>query len=278
MKRTINIKEKKLDVLSPIVMGILNVTPDSFSDGGKYVFADDAVRRANQMAKEGASIIDIGGYSSRPGAKDVSEQEEMDRVIPIIERITQEMDIPISVDTFRSHVADESIKAGASIVNDISAGGDDVNMIPTVAKHNVPFIAMHKQGHPSDMQINPQYSNVLEEVYSHLKQVIDKCKSAGIEDVIIDPGFGFGKSVSHNYMLLGHLSEFKSLNVPILIGISRKSMIYKSLDIDVKDALNGTTFLHAFSLKNGANILRVHDVKEAVECTELYKLIIENLL
>lgn len=278
MKRTINIKEKKLDVSSPIVMGILNITPDSFSDGGKYVFADDAVRRANQMVKERASIIDIGGYSSRPGAKDVSEQEEMDRVVPIIERITQELDIPISVDTFRSQVADESIKAGASIVNDISAGSDDVNMIPTVAKHNVPFIAMHKQGHPSDMQINPQYSNVLEEVYSHLKQVIDKCKSAGIEDVIIDPGFGFGKSVSHNYMLLGHLIEFKSLNVPILIGISRKSMIYKSLDIDVKDALNGTTFLHAFSLKNGANILRVHDVKEAVECTELYKLIIENLL
>lgn len=278
MKRIINIKEKKMDVSSPIVMGILNVTPDSFSDGGKYVFADDAVRRAVQMFKEGASIIDIGGYSSRPGAKDVSEQEEMDRVIPIIERITQEMDIPISVDTFRSHVADESIKAGASIVNDISAGSDDVNMIPTVAKHNVPFIAMHKQGQPSDMQINPKYSNVLEEVHSYLKQVIDKCKSAGIEDVIIDPGFGFGKSVSHNYMLLSHLSEFKSLNVPILIGISRKSMIYKSLNIDVKDTLNGTTFLHAFSLKNGANILRVHDVKEAVECTELYKLIIENFL
>ena len=278
MKRTINIKEKKLDVSSPIVMGILNVTPDSFSDGGKYVFADDAVRRAVQMVKEGASIIDIGGYSSRPGAKDVPEQEEMDRVIPIIERIIQEMDVPISVDTFRSHVADESIKVGASIVNDISAGSEDVNMIPTVAKHNLPFIAMHKQGQPSDMQINPQYSNVLEEVHSYLKQVIDKCKSAGIEDVIIDPGFGFGKSISHNYMLLSHLSEFRSLNVPILIGISRKSMIYKSLNIDVKDALNGTTFLHAFSLNNGANILRVHDVKEAVECTELYKLIIENFL
>ena len=278
MKRTINIKEKKLDVSSPIVMGILNVTPDSFSDGGKYVFADDAVRRAVQMVKEGASIIDIGGYSSRPGAKDVSEQEEMDRVIPIIERITQEMDVPISVDTFRSHVADESIKVGASIVNDISAGSEDVNMIPTVAKHNLPFIAMHKQGQPSDMQINPQYSNVLEEVHSYLKQVIDKCKSAGIEDVTIDPGFGFGKSISHNYMLLSHLSEFRSLNVPILIGISRKSMIYKSLNIDVKDALNGTAFLHAYSLKNGANILRVHDVKEAVECTELYKLIIENFL
>ncbi|MCH1472580.1 MAG: dihydropteroate synthase [Bacteroidia bacterium] len=278
MKRTINLKEKKLDVLSPIVMGILNVTPDSFSDGGKYVFADDAVRRAVQMVKEGASIIDIGGYSSRPGAKDVSEQEEMDRVIPIIERITQEMDVPISVDTFRSHVADESIKVGASIVNDISAGSDDVNMIPTVAKHNVPFIAMHKQGQPSNMQNNPQYSNVLEEVHSYLKQVIDRCKSAGIEDVIIDPGFGFGKSISHNYMLLSHLSEFRSLNVPILIGISRKSMIYKSLNIDVKDALNGTTFLHAFSLNNGANILRVHDVKEAVECTELYKLICKNLL
>ena len=175
-------------------------------------------------------------------------------------------------------MADESIKIGASIVNDISAGSDDINMIHTVAKHNVPFIAMHKQGKPSNMQNNPQYSNVLEEVYSYLKHVIDKCKSAGIEDVIIDPGFGFGKLVTHNYMLLSQLSELKSLNVPILIGVSRKSMIYKSLNIDVKDALNGTTFLHAFSLKNGANILRVHDVKEAVECTELYKLLCENLL
>jgi len=270
MKRTINIKEKKLDVSSPIVMGIINVTPDSFSDGGKYVFADDAVRRAVQMFREGARIIDIGGYSSRPGAKDVSEQEEMDRVIPIIERITQEMDIPISVDTFRSHVADESIKFGASIVNDISAGSDDVNMIPTVAKHNVPFIAMHKQGQPSNMHINPQYSNVLEEVYSYLKQVIYKCKSAGIEDVIVDPGFGFGKTTTHNFKLLNHLNEFKSLNVPLLIGVSRKSMIYKTLGITVQDALNGTTFLHAFSLNKGANILRVHDVKEAVECLRLF--------
>ena len=270
MKRTINLKEKKLDVLSPIVMGILNVTPDSFSDGGKYIHTDDAVHKAIKMIDEGASIIDIGGYSSRPGAKNISEDEELDRVIPVVERLSQETDIPISIDTFRSRVADESIKVGASIINDISAGSDDVNMIPTVAKHNVPFIAMHKQGQPSNMQNNPQYSNVLEEVHSYLKQVIDRCKSAGIEDVIIDPGFGFGKSISHNYMLLSHLSEFKSLNVPLLIGVSRKSMIYKTLGITVQDALNGTTFLHAFSLNNGANILRVHDVKEAVECVRLF--------
>ena len=277
MKRTINIKGTILDVSSPIVMGILNITPDSFSDGGRYVSPDDAIKRAKQMDDEGASIIDIGGYSSRPNAEDVSEQEEMDRVIPIIEKLSQETDRPLSIDTFRSRVADESIRAGASLVNDISAGSDDVNMISTVAKHNVPFIAMHKQGQPSDMQNNPQYSNVLEEVYSYLKHVIDKCKSAGIEDVIIDPGFGFGKSSTHNYQLLNQLDRFKSLDVPIMIGISRKSMIYKSLNIDVKDALNGTTFLHAFSLNNGANILRVHDVKEAMECVRLFGIINENV-
>lgn len=266
-----------MDVSSPIVMGILNITPDSFSDGGRYVSPDDAIKRAKQMDDEGASIIDIGGYSSRPNAEDVSEQEEMDRVIPIIEKLSQETDRPLSIDTFRSRVADESIKAGASLVNDISAGSDDVNMISTVAKHNVPFIAMHKQGQPSDMQNNPQYSNVLEEVYSYLKHVIDKCKSSGIDDVFIDPGFGFGKSLTHNYQLLNQLHRFKSLDVPIMIGISRKSMIYKSLNIDVKDALNGTTFLHAFSLNNGANILRVHDVKEAMECVRLFGIINENV-
>ena len=266
-----------MDVSSPIVMGILNITPDSFSDGGRYVSPDDAIKRAKQMDDEGASIIDIGGYSSRPNAEDVSEQEEMDRVIPIIEKLSQETDRPLSIDTFRSRVADESIRAGASLVNDISAGSDDVNMISTVAKHNVPFIAMHKQGQPSDMQNNPQYSNVLEEVYSYLKHVIDKCKSAGIEDVIIDPGFGFGKSLTHNYQLLNQLDRFKSLDVPIMVGISRKSMIYKTLGVDVKGALNGTTFLHAFSLNNGTNILRVHDVKEAMECVRLFDIINENV-
>lgn len=277
MKRTINIKGTILDVSSPIVMGILNITPDSFSDGGRYVSPDDAIKRAKQMDDEGASIIDIGGYSSRPNAADVSEQEEMDRVIPIIEKLLQETDRPLSVDTFRSRVADESIRAGASLVNDISAGSDDANMISTVAEHNVPFIAMHKQGKPSNMQNNPQYSNVLEEVYSYLKHVIDKCKSAGIEDVIIDPGFGFGKSLTHNYQLLNQLDRFKSLDVPIMVGISRKSMIYKTLGVDVEDALNGTTFLHAFSLNNGTNILRVHDVKEAMECVRLFDIINENV-
>ena len=251
-------------------MGILNITPDSFSDGGRYVSPDDAIKRAKQMDDEGASIIDIGGYSSRPNAEDVSEQEEMDRVIPIIEKLSQETDRPLSIDTFRSRVADESIKVGASIINDISAGSDDINMIPTVARHKVPFIAMHKQGKPSIMQDNPNYSDVLKEVYSYLEDVIHKCRSAGIEDVIVDPGFGFGKTATHNYKLLNHLNEFKSLNVPLLIGVSRKSMIYKTLGITVQDALNGTTFLHAFSLNNGANILRVHDVKEAVECVRLF--------
>ncbi|MDG1046661.1 MAG: dihydropteroate synthase [Bacteroidia bacterium] len=276
MKRTINIKGTILDVSSPIVMGILNITPDSFSDGGRYVSPYDAIKRAKQMVDEGASIIDIGGYSSRPNAEDVSEQEEMDRVIPIIEKLSQETDKPLSIDTFRSRVAEESIKAGASLINDISAGSNDLNMISTVARLKVPYIAMHKQGDPQNMQVNPQYVDVLQEVYSYLEEVIQKCRSVGIEDVIIDPGFGFGKSLIHNYQLLNQLDRFKSLDAPIMVGVSRKSMIYKTLGVDVNSALNGTTFLHAFSLYNGANILRVHDVKEAMECVRLFDIINEN--
>jgi dihydropteroate synthase len=276
MKRTINIKGTILDVSSPIVMGILNITPDSFSDGGRYVSPYDAIKRAKQMVDEGASIIDIGGYSSRPNAEDVSEQEEMDRVIPIIEKLSQETDKPLSIDTFRSRVAEESIKAGASLINDISAGSNDLNMISTVARLKVPYIAMHKQGDPQNMQVNPQYVDVLQEVYSYLEEVIQKCRSVGIEDVIIDPGFGFGKSLIHNYQLLNQLDRFKSLDAPIMVGVSRKSMIYKTLGVDVNSALNGTTFLHAFSLYNGANILRVHDVKEAMECVRLFNIINEN--
>ena len=266
-----------MDVSSPIVMGILNITPDSFSDGGRYVSQDDAIKRAKQMDDEGASIIDIGGYSSRPNAENVSEQEEMDRVIPIIEKLSLEIDKPLSIDTFRSRVADESIKAGASLVNDISAGSDDLNMISTVARLKVPYIAMHKQGKPKNMQVNPQYVDVLQEVYSYLEEVIQKCRYAGIGDVIIDPGFGFGKSLTHNYQLLNQLDRFKSLDAPIMVGVSRKSMIYKTLGVDVNGALNGTTFLHAFSLYNGANILRVHDVKEAMECVRLFNVINENV-
>ncbi len=271
MKRSINIKGTLLDLTTPQVMGILNVTPDSFSDGGKYNTVDDAVRAAFKMAAAGASIIDVGGYSSRPGAAEVSLQEEIDRVSPVIEQLIKKVDAFISIDTFRSEVAQAAVQAGAHMVNDISAGDDDTNMLKTVAQIGVPYIAMHKQGIPSTMQHNPRYEDVVNEVYDYLDRKIKQCKEAGIDDVIIDPGFGFGKTLEHNYTLLRELSQLHALGVPILVGVSRKSMIYRLLESTPTDALNGTTFLHAFALQAGAGILRVHDVKEAVECVSLYE-------
>jgi len=270
MMRTINIKGTPLDISSPIVMGILNITPDSFSDGGKYISIDAAINRAKQIIKEGAKIIDIGGYSTRPGANVVSLQEELDRVLPIIQQITSRFDVVISVDTFRSQVAKAAVQFGASIINDISAGHDDHAMIDTVAKLGVPYIAMHKKGSPKTMQRNPTYVDVLGEVVNYLVKVKQKCDDAGIQDLIIDPGFGFGKTIQHNYVLLEHLNQVSQLNIPILVGLSLKSMIHKVLLIDPSEAQSGTTFLHAFALNGGANILRVHHVKEAVECVKLF--------
>lgn len=268
--RTINIKGTPLDISSPIVMGILNITPDSFSDGGKYISIDAAINRAKQIIKEGAKIIDIGGYSTRPGANVVSLQEELDRVLPIIQQITSRFDVVISVDTFRSQVAKAAVQFGASIINDISAGHDDHAMIDTVAKLGVPYIAMHKKGSPKTMQLNPTYVDVVGEVVNYLVKVKQKCDDAGIQDLIIDPGFGFGKTIQHNYVLLEHLNQFSQLNLPILVGLSLKSMIHKVLLIDPSEAQSGTTFLHAFALNGGVNILRVHHVKEAVECVKLF--------
>lgn len=268
--RTINIKGTPLDISSPIVMGILNITPDSFSDGGKYISIDAAINRAKQIIKEGAKIIDIGGYSTRPGANVVSLQEELDRVLPIIQQITSRFDVVISVDTFRSQVAKAAVQFGASIINDISAGHDDHAMIDTVAKLGVPYIAMHKKGSPKTMQLNPTYVDVVGEVVNYLVKVKQKCDDAGIQDLIIDPGFGFGKTIHHNYVLLEHLNQFSQLNLPILVGLSLKSMIHKVLLIDPSEAQSGTTFLHAFALNGGVNILRVHHVKEAVECVKLF--------
>ena len=224
-----------------------------------------------KMAAAGASIIDVGGYSSRPGAAEVSLQEEIDRVSPVIEQLIKKVDAFISIDTFRSEVAQAAVQAGANMVNDISAGDDDTNMLKTVAQIGVPYIAMHKQGIPSTMQHNPRYEDVVNEVYDYLDRKIKQCKEAGIDDVIIDPGFGFGKTLEHNYTLLRELSQLHALGVPILVGVSRKSMIYRLLESTPTDALNGTTFLHAFALQAGAGILRVHDVKEAVECVSLYE-------
>ena len=270
MKRSINIKGTALDLSIPKVMGILNVTPDSFSDGGQFSSVETALNQAVRMQEEGASIIDVGGYSSRPGADDVTVQEEIDRVSPVIEKIAKESEIYISIDTFRAEVARQAIRAGAHIINDISAGEDDNTMLSTVSALGVPYIAMHKQGVPLTMQVNPNYDDVVNEVYGYLKSKVLECRSAGIADIIIDPGFGFGKTIEHNFQLLSSLSKFQEIDVPLLAGISRKSTIYKTLDVLPNEAVNGTTFLHAFALLGGANILRVHDVKEAMECTKLW--------
>ncbi len=270
MKRSINIKGTELEFDTPKVMGILNVTPDSFSDGGKYNSLDKAMLQAEKMVSEGAHILDIGGYSSRPGADEVSLLQELARVVPIVQKIARNLDVVISVDTFRSEVARGAVEAGAHIINDISAGDDDAKMIPTVAELGVPYIAMHKKGLPKTMQDNPEYGDVVKEVYAYLESKVEQCTSAGIQDVIIDLGFGFGKTVEHNYELLRSMKKFEAIEVPILAGISRKSMIHKVLQNTPAQALNGTTFLHAFALQGGARIVRVHDVKEAVECVKLW--------
>ncbi|MBT8327088.1 MAG: dihydropteroate synthase [Bacteroidia bacterium] len=271
MKLSINIKGTLMDFNEPKIMGILNTTPDSFSDGGKFASIESSIIQANKMFNEGADIIDVGGYSSRPGADDVSIQEEMDRVMPVIEKIKSELDVVLSIDTFRSSVAKEAVEGGAHIVNDISAGDDDSNMLSTVAKLGIPYIAMHKQGIPKTMQENPQYNDVVIAVFEYLQKKKQECLDAGIIDLIIDPGFGFGKTLDNNFELLYNLRHFKLLNIPLLVGISRKSMIYKTIKTSPESALNGTSFLHAFALKNGANILRVHDVNEAKECVKLWQ-------
>lgn len=271
MKRSIHIKGTVLHLDTPKVMGILNVTPDSFSDGGKYDSLDAAMVQAEKMVNDGADILDIGGYSSRPGASEVSLLQELARVIPVIRKAARNIDVVISVDTFRSEVAKAAIEAGAHIVNDISAGEDDTAMLPTVAKLGVPYIAMHKQGSPKTMQQNPTYEDVVQNVLDYLLAKKEECTAAGIQDVIIDPGFGFGKTLEHNYTLLREFSKLQEIGVPILAGVSRKSMIYNYLKITPDEAVNGSSFLHAFALQGGANILRVHDVKEAAECVLLWK-------
>lgn len=271
MSLSINIKDTILKLEPALVMGILNITKDSFYDGGRYNQVDAAIERAMQMVDEGAGIIDVGGYSSRPGADEMSISEEIDRVVPVIEALVKELRVPLSIDTFRASVAKAAIAAGAHVVNDISAGEDDMDMLATVASLQVPYIAMHKQGTPKTMQLNPVYEDVVTEVYEYFLNRIRTYNAAGVKQVILDPGFGFGKTVAHNYELLNNLQLFKNFNLPILAGISRKSMINKVLGVKAKDALNGTTFLHAFCLQKGAHILRVHDVKEAVQAIQLYQ-------
>lgn len=254
----------------PIVMGIINATPDSFYAGSRKQDLPDIIEQAEKMVAEGATIIDIGGQSTRPGSERISVEEELARVIPAIEAVTHGFpEVLVSIDTYSSVVAEAAVQAGAHIVNDISAGEMDSQMIPTVALLNVPYIAMHMQGTPDTMQHEPHYEDVTRDVYSYFENKLEQIRTAGIKDVILDPGFGFGKTIDHNFYLLRNLSSFKTLGVPLLVGLSRKSTVYKTLDTTPEHALNGTTVLNTIALLNGADMLRVHDVKEAREAIQL---------
>lgn len=267
----ISCKGKLIDLTKPKIMGILNLTPDSFYDGSLFNNTDLALAQTEKMLLEGATFIDVGGASSKPGAVEISIDEELARVLPIIEEIQKRFpEAIISIDTYRSVVAQQAVATGAAIVNDISSGSLDAKMLGTVgAIGGVPYIAMHMQGKPQNMQDNPSYDNLLVAIRSFFAAKIDDAHKAGIHDVIIDPGFGFGKTLDHNYSLLKNLSSMQMDGIPMLIGLSRKSMIHKYLKIDVSDALNGTTVLNSIALKQGAQILRVHDVKEAQQAIHL---------
>jgi dihydropteroate synthase len=267
---TINCKGTLINLSTPKVMGIVNVTPDSFFDGGKLTNSNEILFQVEKMLVDGATFIDLGGYSSKPGAEFVSETEELNRVIPIVKLLVENFpDILLSIDTFRSEVAKQAIENGAALINDISAGLLDEKMLETVAKLQVPYIMMHMKGTPQTMQSLANYEDLLKEMNYYFSERIAKARRFGLNDIIIDPGFGFAKTLEQNYELLQNLELLQFHDLPILAGISRKSMIYKALETAPEAALNGTTFLHAFCLQKGANILRVHDVKEAVECVKL---------
>ena len=268
---TLNCKGRLLVVDKPLVMGIINTTPDSFFGGSRFNEVKEMVTEVGNMLKDGADIIDVGGQSTRPESELISADEEIERVIPAIKAIAETFPKAfISIDTFYSTVAAASIEAGATIINDISAGSMDKRMIETVARLKVPYILMHMKGTPQTMQQNPVYENVTREVLDFFIAKTNELKKAGVLDIIIDPGFGFGKTIDHNFELLKNLSVFKMLDKPVLVGISRKSTIYKTLGISVSEALNGSTVLNTIGLMNGASILRVHDVKEAKEAVTLF--------
>ena len=265
----INCKGELICFDTPKVMGILNITPDSFYAQSRTTPAE-VLRKAEQMLEEGATFVDIGGYSSRPNAQEVSPQEELQRVVPVVEALVKHFpDIRISVDTFRSEVARESLEAGACIINDISAGQIDPAIWEVVAHYQVPYIAMHMRGTPQTRQTYTEYEQLTKDILYYFSEVKDKARQLKLNDLIIDPGFGFSKTLAQNYELMQQLALFKALECPILVGISRKSMIYKLLDTTPETALNGTTVLNTFALLHGADILRVHDVKEAVECVKI---------
>lgn len=269
--KTITLNKLPLDLSTPVVMGILNVTPDSFYDGGKYTTETAVIRRIHQIVEEGAGIIDVGAYSTRPGAAFVDEQEELGRLSWAVELVRKYYpNLPVSIDTFRAGVAREIVSClGEVIVNDISGGTLDENMFDFVAETGVPYIMMHIQGTPQTMQQNPVYEDVVREVRQFLTERIAVLNAKGFENIILDPGFGFGKTLAHNYELMSGMDTYQDLDYPLLVGISRKTMIYKLLGGTAQDALNGTTVLNTIALLKGANILRVHDVKEAVETVRI---------
>jgi dihydropteroate synthase len=268
--KTLNIGGKLLDLSQPKIMGILNVTPDSFYDGARYKTDEEIIRQAEKMLTEGATFIDVGGYSSRPGAQEVSLANELQRSIHAIQLILKEFpEAIISIDTFRSEVAKAAVHEGALLVNDISAGNLDSDMIETVANLRVPYIAMHMKGNPRTMSEQTSYENLLREMAFYFQEKIQHFHEAGIRDVILDPGFGFAKTREQNFELLQHLDYFRMLSKPLLVGLSRKSMIWKTLNITPAEALNGTTALNTIALLKGADILRVHDVKEALQIIKL---------
>jgi dihydropteroate synthase len=269
---TINCKGQLIDLSTPKIMGILNVTPNSFYDGGKFTLNENGLSQVGKMLEEGATFIDIGAYSSKPNAEFVSEEEERSRILPVVKSILKQFpDALLSIDTFRSEIAAVCIENGAAIINDISAGNLDEKMMEVVAKYNVPYIMMHLRGTPQTMQSQTNYENIIKEIVFYFSEKVNKARSLGINDLIIDPGFGFAKTLEQNYEVLQNLELFKMLDLPILAGISRKSMVYKPLGLTADEALNGTTVLNTIALSKGANILRVHDVKEALECVKLFE-------
>lgn len=267
---TLNCKGRMMLIDKPIVMGIINTTPDSFYSGSRHASETEVLHRAERMMEQGATILDIGGQSTRPGSEQVGEEEEMRRVLPSITAIAKRFpEAFISIDSFYASVVRESILAGAHIVNDVSAGSIDPGLLPAVADLQVPYVLMHMKGHPQTMQLKPEYENVVTEVFDALNFKIAELLKAGIHDIIIDPGFGFGKTATHNFSILKKLSYFNQLNKPLMVGLSRKATVYKTLNIAAEEALNGTTVMHTIALLNGAKILRVHDVREAMEAIKL---------
>jgi len=276
-KATLNARGKLIDLSVPKVMGIINLTPDSFYAGSRKPAVQDALQQAERMLTEGAAFLDLGAYSSRPNADDISVQEETDRLLPVVEALVRKFpDAVLSIDTFRSKVAEVAIEAGAHIVNDISGGALDEDMFATVARLKAPYILMHMKGNPKTMNQMAVYNDVFGEVYDYFVDKYQQLKKLGVTDVVLDPGFGFAKKHEHGYALLNRLEEFNALQLPLLVGVSRKRMIYAQLDITAEDALNGTTVLNTIALSKGASILRVHDVTPAIQAVKLLQCLQNN--